>query len=133
MSWLKQNWFRLAILLILVGTSIGFFTVFPKENIAPTLQTIEPASSPTPLTSNVLQKIAPAPVDPTIKLETCKTQAKNYADKIAKRVYLLAVEKAIAEGDTKTAQIYLEASYKPEHPADYDSNYSAEYINCLKQ
>ena len=119
MNFLKQNWFKLAILLILVGVSIGFFNVFPRNKTTPTPQATE--------------STAPAVVDSVVKLEICRTQAKDYADKIAKRDYLLAFEKASNAGDEKTAQAYLEMSFKPEHPANYDSNYNSEYIKCLKQ
>ncbi len=70
-------------------------------------------------------------IDPAIKIEKCKTQAKNYADGVARRDYLLAFEKAQEAGDTQTAQFYYELSRKPEHPANYDSNYNSEYIKCL--
>lgn len=83
-----------------------------------------PANKPQPKAQVVQQ-------DSTIKIEVCKTQAKDYADKRAKREYLLAMEKAAAAGDSKTALFYLNLSDGPAHPADYDSNYNGEYIKCL--
>lgn len=87
------------------------------------------ASTPEPLQAKTKEQATQQ--DPIIKIEKCKTQAKDYADKIATRDYLLAFEKAQAAGDAQTAQIYMEASFKPEHPANYDSNYNSEYIKCL--
>ena len=79
-----------------------------------------------------LENSVPVSVEePTLKIEKCKTQAKIYADGIAKKDYLEAFQKAMDAGDTETAQVYLEFSYGPEHPADYDNNYSSEYIRCL--
>lgn len=77
------------------------------------------------------KKTVNASNDPQIKIEKCKAQAKDYADKIAVRLYLQAFEKAQAQGDTASAQMYLQFSEVPEHPADYDSNYQGEYIKCL--
>ncbi len=133
MTFLKQNWFKLAVLLMLSGTSVGLFAAFPKRDAAPTPQVTEPTNSPMPSTPDVPRKAFTTPIDPTIQIEICRTQAKDYADKVAKRVYLLAFEEAQAAGDTKSARAYLEMSFKPEHPADYDSNYNLEYIKCLKQ
>lgn len=72
------------------------------------------------------------PISATLQIELCKTEAKDYADKIAKADYLKAFEDAMRRGDTESAKVYLNASFKPEHPADYDSNYNSVYIKCLK-
>ena len=71
------------------------------------------------------------PIDPVIKIEKSKAQAKFYADQKAKSAYLSAMIKAQENGDTETAMFYFEASIKPEHPHDYDLNYQVEYISCL--
>lgn len=66
-----------------------------------------------------------------IEIEKCKALAKDYADKIAVKLYLEAYEKSVAQGDMETAQVYLEASWEPKHPANYNSIYQEKYIECL--
>lgn len=73
----------------------------------------------------------PASVNTGLKIEVCKTEAKSYADGLAKAGYLKAFEEANARGDYETAKYYLQFSYGPDHPADYDSNYNSKYISCL--
>lgn len=62
-------------------------------------------------------------VSDTLKIEICKTEAKDYADKVAKASYLEAYQIASKYGGTYT---------EPEHPVNYNSNYNSEYIKCLK-
>lgn len=80
--------------------------------------------------------VAPKPadrpvVDPAIKIEKCRTQAKDYADNLAKQAYLSAYQTAMDNGNTETAIYLLNLSAKPEHPADYDGNYDFAYLKCL--
>ncbi len=42
-----------------------------------------------------------------------------------------AFRRAMDEGKTQSAQIYLEASYEPERPYDWNSNYQEAYTSCL--
>lgn len=155
-EWLKDNWSKLGGLLgilIVAFSAFYYFVLFlPKDNALKSADSNRIAELQEQLKNvqNDLEQeknkqpepevketgaTAPQPQnnkqDSAVKIEKCKTQAKNYADKIAKRDYLLAFEKAQAEGDTETAQFYLQLSFKPEHPANYDSNYNGEYIKCL--
>ena len=97
-------------------------------NLQTQLNELKASSINTPVIKTAVKN---TPIDSTIKIEKCKTQAKDYADKIATRDYLLAFEKASDEGDMESAMFYFDLSRKPEHPADYDSNYNSEYIKCL--
>jgi hypothetical protein len=97
-----------------------------KKETKPTV-----SSSPVSVTSKPTPTTPVVSVDPVIKIEKCKAQAKFSADKQAKSEYLAAMVRAQDSGDSKTAQFYLDASIKPEHPADYDANYQSEYLSCL--
>lgn len=155
-NFLKENWLKisvLACLLMAMGSILYYFVLFlPKQTEVKNTQNNKVNKLQTQLIAaqkeleeeknkqpQVLEKAITQPQpqvqatqqDPTIKIEKCKTQAKNYADSVAKRGYLQAFEKAQAAGDTQTAQMYLEFSFKPEHPADYNNNYNSEYIKCL--
>ncbi len=81
--------------------------------------------------SNTIQSKTTPQKSATLTIEVCKTQAKDYADKIARAGYLTAAQKALDEGSTESYQMYFNFSLKPEHPADYDSNYNSVYIKCL--
>lgn len=70
-------------------------------------------------------------VDPQIKIEKCRAEAKDYADGLAKKAYLSAYQTAMDNGNTETALYLLNLSAKPEHPADYDGNYDSAYLRCL--
>lgn len=65
MNFLKQNWFKIAFLLILGGTSIGFFTMRNPQN----------------QTANILEKIMES-VDPN-PLAKCPQDYENSDEKIA--------------------------------------------------
>ncbi|MFA6526300.1 MAG: hypothetical protein WCT26_02700 [Candidatus Buchananbacteria bacterium] len=84
-------------------------------------------------TQNNVEQTYSKPIDGNVKIELCQTEAKSYADKLAKEMYLKAYNDALAKGDTATAQAYLNFSFKPEHPADYDNNYSSVYTKCLQK
>ena len=113
---------------ILIGCFIlGGFLYAIQINKQRSIEKVEAIQAKTEI-----NQTKPIPVNSAIKIELCKTEAKDYADKIAKRAYLLASEKAQKAGDTATSIAYLEMSYEPKHPADYDSNYNSKYITCLK-
>jgi|GEM_PF-6654290 len=75
--------------------------------------------------------VAKPAVDPAIKIEKCRTQAKDYADNLAKQAYLSAYQTAMDNGNAETAIYLLNLSAKPEHPADYEGNYDSAYLKCL--
>lgn len=100
-----------------------------KEETKP--KTTKPTASSTPVPTPTPAPATVPPIDPAIKIEKCKAQAKYSADQKAKSDYLAAMIKAQEAGDSETAQFYFNASIKPEHPADYDRNYQSEYISCL--
>ena len=142
-NWLKENWFKISILtclLMITGSVLYYFVLFlPKQTEIKNTQSnkvnelqVQLISTQKELEDNSKQsQVQATQQDPTIKIERCKTQAKDYADKIAKRGYLLAAERASEAGDWETWKIYMNFSYGPSHPADYDSNYNSEYIKCL--
>ena len=102
-------------------------TALPNTDNQPKQETLYKETVKTPVAPiQAVEKI-----DPSVKIEKCKATAKYAADRKAKNDYLQAFEDAQKRGDTETAQVYLEDSFEPKHPADYDSNYQAAYINCL--
>ena len=129
-NWLKQNWFTLCVLvcfLLITSSVLYYFVLFlPRQAEVKDLQDSE--ANKQRAQSNGIEN---SQQNQIVKIEKCKTNAKNYADDIARKSYLQAFEKELAAGNTKAAQMYLEFSYKPEHPADYDGNYNFEYIKCL--
>ncbi len=144
-NFFKENWLKISILaclFVVAGSILYYFVLFlPEQTEVKNAQSNKINELQTQLISTqkeleeernqLLPQVQITQQDPIIKIEKCKTQAKDYADKIATRDYLLAFEKAQAAGDTQTAQFYMEASFKPEHPGNYDSNYNSEYIKCL--
>lgn len=135
----------LSIITILLVTGAGCETAKDSTIVAQQEQINNLSKQITELTATIsssvktqtYQKPAPPTIkvaeDPQIKMELCQTQAKIFADRIARRVYLQASEDAMAKGDEATSVEYMKLSYGPAHPADYDENYGKEYIKCLKE
>jgi len=72
-------------------------------------------------------------IDPSIKIEKCKTEATFLADQEAKGEYLQASQDATTRGDSESAYMFLQAIANSTHPADWDSNYQLNYIECLNR
>lgn len=122
------NW--VSFITIVMGISVFVYFVYLNIKTRDTFEILN-------IKNTVQEEVVPLKIsnqdniDPAIKIEICNAQAKNYADNIAKRDYLLAFEKAQAAGQTEAAKIYFQFSLKPGHPADYDNNYQSEYMKCL--
>lgn len=135
----------LIIPLILMGAGCDDQTIIIQEQqkqISELTSKLEQLNSSTlqtkiaPVKPIIPQKIQPQIIiknteDPQIKIERCKAQAKMYADNSSKNEYLYASQEYAKKGYTEEAALMLEASLKPEHPANYDNNYGSAYVKCL--
>jgi uncharacterized protein YxeA len=144
MNWLKENWFKLVLtlcLLVITLCVMSYITVYiPQRDQADranneTIKNMESnkeVEKPTTTTIKPMIPVRTKPaVDPQVKIESCKAQAKLSADSIARSEYLRASEAYAKEGMTEEAAFMLEASFGPKHPASYDGNYQKAYIKCL--
>ena len=130
MNWLKENWFRIGILLALFSFVFVMLVVNRPTKDAGALQSNQTAIK---TIDSITQQVPPAKPtqDPSIKIELCKTQARAFADNEARQVYLKASDDATARGDSTLAAQYLVWASEPSHPANYDINYQSKYIDCL--
>jgi len=128
-NFLKQNWFKLTIvLLIVIFGSIFLFNYNKKTDFKGINQPDIFLPSPTPVQqSQTLPK-----EDPSLKIEQCKTIAQIQADESGQEYYLELL-KSISKDATTEQRLNAMNLIAGIVKSQKEKDYNRFYLNCLNQ